>query len=182
MNNVDVEKLVEETTQTEYLLKKEITIKYNFEKCKENLLKVVNAFIEAKYTMNLNIYDSNMSGCKFDDIPKSDAIHSRYSSIDQGVAMVLDSEKDAIQLNDDLNFVRTKLTSEELVYWNIVIMGRASRASAENLLGLSKKGIKPIERSCIIKACMLIGISVLVKQSSSVKSFNKRITEIVNET
>ena len=180
--SVNLEKLVEETNRSEYLLQKEITSKYDFEKCKENLLKIIDAFIEAKYNMTLDIYDRNMSGCNFNNIPKNSNIHSRYSSIDESVELVLDSEKDAIQLMEDLNYVKSRLTAEEKVYWNVVVIDRNSRTKAEEMLKLSRYGIKPIEDSCIIKATMILGISVLAKQSSSVKSFNKRITEIVNET
>ena len=180
--NVELEKLVEETSHTEFLLQKDVTIKYDFEKCKENLFKIVDAFIEAKYNMDFDIYGINMSSSNFSDIPRSPNMHSRYSSVDKSVEMVLDSEKDAIQLREDLNYIKSRLTPEEKIYWNISVMDRAPRTKVEELLDLSKYGVRPIEESCIIKATLILGISVLAKQSSSVKSFNKRITEIVNET
>lgn len=177
--NENLESALEKFSTKEVQLRNFIIEKYDYELTRKNVTKVVDTYIEAKYKMLLPLKEMQTS--KMNDNPLINSIN--YSDrVGDNVEFKCDSEIEARKLEDDLNYVYERMTTQEKLYWNIIIMKHKPLSVAEEVLGLSKTGLKPIRESCIIKAGMLLGIAVLKGRSKPLNSFNSTITEIINRT
>ena len=176
-SRTSLEKVLIEHSAQEVMLRNSVTEKYDYELTRQFVKKIVTAYIEAKYNMLLPLKDIQSSNTN--NISKIDSIN--YTDrVGDSVEFKCDNEIEARQLEADLEYAYEKMTIEEKLYWNIIVMNQRPSSVVEDALGLSKVGIKPIRESCIIKVGMLFGIAVFKGESKPRKIFNSRINEIVN--
>jgi len=174
---VDLEKALIEHSAKEVMLRNSVIEKYDYELTRQFVKKIVTAYVEAKYNMLLPLKDVQASNPS--NVPIVDSI-DYADRVGDSVEFKCDNEIEARQLEADLEYAYEKMTIEEKLYWNIIVMNQRPSSVVEDALGLSKNGIKPIRESCIIKVGMLFGIAVLKGQTKPEKVFNNRINEIVN--
>jgi len=72
-----------------------------------------------------------------------------------------DTDKEIKELYSEISDVLNKMTREELLYYNDNLLGKKSEDLTAEKLGLSRKGLKPIRNSCILKLAMAFGIEEL---------------------
>lgn len=140
------------------LLNARIISHYNMELTKENVNMMLDNYIKLQYKY-LNIIPPRITTSY--EIRYDSFISKKSDPVGYYNERKFDTEKEVEYFYGEIRDVLQRMTSEELLYYNENLLRKKSEESTAEKLCLSRKGLKPIKNSCILKLAIAFGIEEL---------------------
>lgn len=148
----------------EVLLRKEIINSYDITASKLEVEKILTEYIRVKYTFtniqNLGdeYYDSS-TGIKFELREEMFTTNASNRTANKAIFKV-DNEIEAMELEYSINKLRTKFTDIEKDIFDLVLLDKQPQRIVEDKYRMTRGGLDPIKRSCIIKSALHFNVAI----------------------